>query len=341
VEVLLSDTQEPNRFDPILSASGQIWGLVPIECNGMAPWEQALGTLADDHHLEHRTVVDRNILPGISNPHERISSISVSNTMANLYPTSFPMPHWSASLFSISNPPEPHGIERRDTTLPDTTEVFQKHSLGRAISWNHHHVPTHPIMDDGEPTCVNTALELVISNDDCITGSRKGAFLLKAIHCPGACVGFELGSDYSLLQHLYVAELAGLPQLDNLSTLGLIVAVSFSAHRIAIASWRTLKVWSLEPRAFLDPEHSLAGAAGVPDDDCFIKNCGWSYYSSEPIDRNCVMLSPVELPSSAVIFGLEFRGEDELWGWTEAGLCRWNFGPEAKGRREVVLLEGA
>lgn len=200
---------------------------------------------------------------------------------------------------------------------------------------------TFPFPIDGALDCVNTVLELVISNEDCITGSRKGAFLLKAVHDPGYCNPFELERDYPALQHVFVAELAGLPQLDNLSTLGLIVAVSHRAHRIAIASWRTLKVWSLDPQAFLDPEYSLGGAEGVPDDYCFIKDCGRSYYSSEPVDRGCIMLYPVELPSSAVVFGLEFRGEDELWGWTESGLCRWNFGVAAKGRREEGLLEGA
>ena len=250
------------------------------------------------------------------------------------------MPHWTVPPHSISAALVSQSIERRDTILPAKVEVFQKHSLGRAIACHHHHLITYPLPADGTLDCVNTALELVISNQHCVTGSRKGAFLLKAVHHPGYCKDFELDKDYPALQHVFVAQLAMLPHLNNLSTLGLIVAVSDRAHRIAIASWRTLKVWSLDPQAFLDPEYSLGGAEGVPDDYCFIKGCGWSYYSSEPIDRGCIMLYPVELPSSAVVFGLEFRGEDELWGWTESGLCRWNLGPAAKGRREECLLEG-
>jgi hypothetical protein len=169
-------------------------------------------------------------------------------------------------------------------------------------------------------------------------GSRKGAFLLKALEFPEHCKGFELRTDYDSLQHVFVAQLAGLPQLDNLSTLGLIVAVSPHAYRIAIASWRTLKVWSLDPQAFLEPGYSLGGGEGVPDDYAFIEGCGWQFYSSEPIYRDCIMLSPVELPNSAVIFALEFRAENELWGWTERGLCRWEFGPSAQGRKEEDFL---
>lgn len=236
-------------------------------------------------------------------------------------------------------------INRIDTILPDITGSFQKRSLGRAIACHHHHhhYHYHPTTLDYSGKdfliCLNTALELVISNEDCITSSRKGAFLLKALEYPNHCTDFDLHKDYALLAHMYVAQLAGLPQLDNLSTLGLIVAVSPWAHRIAIASWRTLKVWSLDPQAFLDPEYSLGGAERASDDSAFFKDCGWQYYSSEPIDRNCVMLYPVQLPNSAVIYTLEFRSEDELWGWTENGLCRWNFGPGANGKREISGLE--
>jgi hypothetical protein len=178
------------------------------------------------------------------------------------------------------------------------------------------------------------ALELMISRENSDTlRSREGAYILKAIEYPPQCLDFDLDADYQSLHHVYVAQLSQLPDLTNLSSIGLILAISHTAHRIAIASWKTVKIWSLDPRAFLDPGYSLSGAEGVPGDYSFIEGCGWQYYGCAKTERECVVLEPVELPSCGVVFGLEFRGEDELWGWGDEGLVRWSFGVHGQGKR--------
>lgn len=167
---------------------------------------------------------------------------------------------------------------------------------------------------------------------------REGAYILKAIQYPPQCAVFDLDVDYHSLHHVYIAQLSQLPDLTNLSSIGLIIAISHHAQRIAIASWKTVKIWSLEPKAFLDPDYSLSGAEGVPGDYAFTEGCGWQYYGSAKTERECVLLEPVELPSCGVVFGLEFRGEDELWGWSDEGLVRWRFGVHCQGRRGWDML---
>jgi hypothetical protein len=164
--------------------------------------------------------------------------------------------------------------------------------------------------------------------------TRKGAYLLKALDYPNSCVHFDLERDYDNLDHYYVAELVGLPDLQNLSTLGLKLAVSPKAYRIAIASWKSVKVWSLDPKAFLDPDYGLRGGRSdlVPSDYAYTEGCGWQFYDCEYPDQLCVALEPVELPSSRVVYGLEFRDEDELWGWCEDGIVKWSFGARATAK---------
>ncbi|KAF2244071.1 hypothetical protein BU26DRAFT_569078 [Trematosphaeria pertusa] len=296
----------------------------------------------DELTLERRTMRNpEEVGPLYPLAPERIADISIQGKAIHLLPNTIPMPHWTTH-----SPIPPQGIletmARRDTYLPDVVDIFPKQPLGRTIAHHHHHMIKEQDLNDGEPTCVNAALELMITRDEPYgLANRVGAFLLKALHYPDGCSHFNLSADYPTLHHVFVAYLAGLPDLHNLSTLGLILAVSPAAHRIAIASWKTVKVWSLDPQAFLDPEYSLAGGEGVPGDYAFIEGCGWRYYDSGAYARDCVVLEPVELPSAGVVFGLDFRDEDELWGWCEPGLVRWKFGVHACGRRDEAKLESA
>lgn len=181
-------------------------------------------------------------------------------------------------------------------------------------------------------------LELMIGRmDHAFTEyDRDGAFILKAFDVHRGCNGFDPDEDDLDLSHFYVARLVDLPDLHNLSTLGYRIAVSPKGYRIAIASWKTVRVWAIDPMAFLDPSYSLSGGRGVPGDFFYTERCGWQYYKTEDIVNGCVELKPIELPSVGVVYGLEFHGEDELWGWTERGLCRWNFGASGTGERCVA-----
>lgn len=266
---------------------------------------------------------------------EFFSDIQIRGRKVHLLPPWCPIPQWTVPNFSGRL-----DIERRNNYLPDDVEAFRSPSLGVAIGSHHHHQITEDELNDGDPTCVNTALELMISREELPNNipGRTGAFLLKAVHYPDTCEKFDLNKDYPYLYHVFVAKLAGLgSNLFNLSSLGLRVAVSPRSHRIAISNWKRVLVWALDPKAFLDPGTLPDGT--VPGDHAYVEGCGWRYYQSGRREIEMVVLEPVELPECGVVFKLEFRREDELWAWTERGLVRWRFGVWAEGRREVVVLE--
>ena len=74
------------------------------------------------------------------------------------------------------------------------------------------------------------------------------------------------------------------------------------------------------------------------DDPGYRQECGWQFYGNEIKWGECIVLEPVELPNSGVIFGLEFRTEDELWGWSDKGIIRWKFDSHSRGLREKSEL---
>ncbi|KAF2687126.1 hypothetical protein K458DRAFT_186123 [Lentithecium fluviatile CBS 122367] len=284
----------------------------------------------------HTVAMTQNVGPA---PTEPVGAIAIQGKDIHLYPTAVPMPYWTQTSNTFNRT---SGIiyrfERRETYLPDVVEAFPKQSLGRVIACHHHHQVEDKSLNDGERTCVNTALELMIARDDRDLPfglrTRSGTFLLKALHYldQDHCTKFDMDADYPTLQHVFVAQLVGL-NLSNLSSIGIKLAISPRAHRIAIVNWRTLLVYAVDPRAFLDPNYSLAGDEGVPGDYAFIEGCGWQFYQNGEFERDCVMLEPVELECKGVVFGLEWRTEDELWGWTEEGVVRWNVGVGATGKR--------
>jgi hypothetical protein len=281
------------------------------------------------------------------NPGITVGSFNVRSAKPqriHLCPTTIPVPWWT-----LKTPPTPHSpgskasFERRVNHLPHTVEAFPRPSLGHVLATHHHHHIQDQTLNDGVPTCVNTALELMISREEPdahFGATRQGIFLLKALHYPDACEPFEKDKDYPNLQHVFVAELAGLG-LDNLSSIGVKLAISPRSTRIVIAHWRTLRIYALDPAAFLDPEYAVPNGDGVPGDYAYIEGCGWQCYSSNRFDKECVVLEPVELESKGVIFGLEWRNEDELWGWTDGGVVRWRMGVGAKGRRGEGNLDAS
>lgn len=166
---------------------------------------------------------------------------------------------------------------------------------------------------------------------------RVGAFILKAVHYPDTCEMFDLNDDYRNLYHVFVARLAGLGSLFNLSTLGIRMAVSPCGQRIAMASWKRVLVWALDPKAFLDPATLADGS--VPGDHAYLEGCGYQYYQCNKLYEEMVELQPAQLPEVGVVFDLAFREEDELWAWTEKGLVRWRFGVWSNRRRDITTLE--
>jgi hypothetical protein len=291
------------------------------------------------------TEKSEEIVLNTENPGITVGSFDVRGAKQqriHLCPTTIPVPWWTLTNLPTANP---LGIkpsyERRINHLPHTVEAFSRPSLGHVLATHHHHRIEDPSLNDGAPTCVNTALELMISRqepDAHFGATRQGIFLLKALHYPDSCEPFDKDKDYASLQHVFVAELAGL-DLNNLSSIGIKLAISPNSTRIAIAHWRSLRIYALDPVAFLDPEYAIPNGDGVPGDYAYIEGCGWQYYSSNRFEKECVVLEPVKLESKGVVFGLEWRNEDELWGWTDGGVVRWRMGVGAKGRKGEGMLD--
>lgn len=266
--------------------------------------------------------------------------MQVRGKKLHLFQSCLPVPRWT-----VSNILSRLEIHRRNNYLPDDVEAFSSPSLGKAISFHHHHRVTDPQLNDGAPTCLNTALEVMLRREEhnCtaprwLTPGRVGAFLLKAIHycADSSCDTFDLEKDYSNLHHVFVARLVGL-EMFNLSSLGVRMAVSPHSHRIAMSSWKRVLVYAIDSKAFLDPGTLPEGT--VPGDYAYLEGCGYRYYQSNPLDQEMVELHPVELPEAGVVFELAFREEDELWAWTDRGLVKWKFGPGACGGRDTAMLE--
>ncbi|CAI6340492.1 unnamed protein product [Periconia digitata] len=248
-------------------------------------------------------------------------------------------------------------FESRDPEFPESIGIFTRPSFGYTLA-THHYCSSLRSSDtfgasNGERGCVNTALKFAISREalgasPLSSRKKQGAFLVKAFDFADSCHDFDWDEDRFQQQYLVVARLIAHPDLCNLSTLGLIVAVSPGAHRIAVSSWRTLVVYSLDPQAFLDPDYSLSRAM-IPAPDLYMlpsypenqkERCGWEYYSNANIIESCVELEPVRLECKGVVYGLEWRDENELWGWAENGLVRWTMGSMMKGARGYGSIGG-
>jgi hypothetical protein len=186
---------------------------------------------------------------------------------------------------------------------------------------------------------------MITADDPELTDGRCGAFLLKIIHRSTSTCGpyrMEL-NDSGMAEHFYVARLAGVPIVDRtLSTTGLKIAVSPGANRIAIAHWKTVKVWALDPDVLLNPIpfDLIHGQEGlVPGDYLHSEGRGWEYYACGEYEEGLVVLEPVELPMCGVVYDLEFTDEDELWGHCDGELVRWSFGARARAKTVVKDLE--
>lgn len=298
----------------------------------------------DPSAIVRKTIVKEEAgMPGVTPISEHMADVVIQGLNIHLHPFPLPMPHWT--MRSNNNPPNVafgNIITRRDMYLPDDDDgVFRTSAMGQYLATHHHHRIKAKDLNNGEPTCVNTALELIITRDESTYGapSRKGAFLLKAFHYPDTCDHFDVNTEYHHLLHTIVAQLGGLPSLYELSTLGLKLAVSPRSHRIAIASWRTLLVYALDPQAFLDPEYSLHWDMKEARNPAYLDGSGWMYYRNEKLKNRAVVLEPVRVPNKGVLHMLEWRTEDELWGWGDEGLVRWRIGCLARGERGVEELK--
>ncbi|KAL1955379.1 hypothetical protein VTO42DRAFT_8599 [Malbranchea cinnamomea] len=98
------------------------------------------------------------------------------------------------------------------------------------------------------------------------------------------------------------------------------VAASHSGTRLAIATWKTIRVWAFEPSELIT------------------SNANHFYPACMEHAPGVVDLEPIVLHADAVIFSLAFVGETELVCVTDKGVLKWDLGPCARGQRLVDLL---
>ncbi|KAI9830449.1 MAG: hypothetical protein M1819_005701 [Sarea resinae] len=111
-----------------------------------------------------------------------------------------------------------------------------------------------------------------------------------------------------------VMVLIGFPR--NWSSIGQIIATSPKLTRIAVANWRSVLVWTLEPHIFLGGRTVWERKEGLP----------WKRHQ---------IVHPMTFASEGVVHSLSFGTDDVLWAVTDRGLFQWNMGPSSAGRRET------
>ncbi|PSN67521.1 hypothetical protein BS50DRAFT_677047 [Corynespora cassiicola Philippines] len=315
------------------------------------------------HNVEDPVTLEIRTMEHVQQLYEhygyRFTRIEVGSKRWSLLPEHIPHPKWTAS---ITSEPQRDFVYREfpDMNLPaDFGTGCERRFIGRPIAQFHEH--RHPDLRrnynprrNNRRACTNIILTLVITTpythpryNPSPVACRSGAFLLKASYSafrsPTTCYPTD---PYIMSEawHMYtpVARLDGIPDLDNLCTEGLKIAVSPLCTRIAIAHWRSVLIYAINPEAFLRPEVGTAGKGrhDTDEDKCYRRRCGWEYHGNLPVWENeCVVLPPIQLPEvKGVVFDLEFRTEDEVWAWGEAGLSRWEFAGDIWTEREEKVL---
>ncbi|PYH89280.1 hypothetical protein BO71DRAFT_453528 [Aspergillus ellipticus CBS 707.79] len=101
------------------------------------------------------------------------------------------------------------------------------------------------------------------------------------------------------------------------SSLGCIVAASRLGTRIAVANWKTIYIWALEPNALIEQNAT-----------------GFYPPSSWPVGSEVIELRPMVLSLEAVCFQLCFaQNENELVALTDKGLMSWDLSPSGRGQK--------
>lgn len=290
-------------------------------------------SLNNSRHLIEEVIHD---FPATMVLDDRVSSIHALEDTFFFSSRSIPMPLWKGT-------PSRQGwtFARENTNLPELHALWSSDATCIPITHYHHHRIEQRDLHNGAPTCVNTALKLIINREvnrrPNVIPSRRGVFVLKSVHFPHGCKRFNPYARNGILEHLPVAYLADPPNLESLPSIGMKIAISPRKLRIALAAWRTVRIYSIDPLAFLSPKYSYGSAETHSrynaHDFAFVERCGWSYYSNAVRENGCVVLEPVDLPSTGVIYAMDWTDENELWALTNEGICKWDIGVHAKGQK--------
>jgi hypothetical protein len=306
------------------------------------------------HHLykfvRYSSVTDLNGTQYLTNTNEatlksstvapdRITHIAIRRNRAMFFPRIFQIPFWVGDIDFPSGPAGGASVfSREETSLPAGVVGVVTPRVGIYLAQRHIHGSWDAILNSDEP-CVNGVLKLFISRDkyhiNQVVPARQGAYIVRTIQWPTHAKNDTLG-------YKFVARLANTPSFENLPTNGLKVAVSPRSRRIALAAWRTLRVYSIEPKVFLLPDRSSYnsndGNAYTYCDPKPIAAWRSGYYNNWTHEEEQVVLEPLELSSTGVIHVLHWTSEYELWALTDEGVCRWNVGVWANAQKTVSEL---
>lgn len=269
---------------------------------------------------------------------ECIVDMEVRKRTAVLYPQIVQLPYWTANPYSYGK------FLKIPIALPYWPGIIQGQAHGVPIAQDHRHKIRDKDIRGGRSFCINTALKLSVCRevpaDARVPDDAEGVFVLKVIQSRSHCRPFDHYTYQDSMEHLFVARLSDPPCLTNLPSNGLKVAISPRSRRIALAAWRTLRIYSIEPLAFLNSSYAAQDHfLKYPSDYAYTEECGYNYYKNNAIGTTGVVLEPVDIPSSGVIYGIQWRNEDELWAWTDEGVCKWNLGVWTNGRRGISELQ--
>lgn len=303
-------------------------------------------TTLDGPHLLTQTAEDTLNWEELAT--NRVTHVELRRDKAIFFSRLFQMPFCVATM--NSSPKWDRSslfFPREETSMPAGVAGVTSSRQGIYLAQRHLHKLLDADLNQHEP-CVNAVLKLFISRDKyhIAPGGRalQGAYIVRTIRSSGdSCEAFDPLARNGTLYYRYVARLADTPSFENLPTIGLKVAVSPHSYRIALAAWRTLRIYALNPKVFLS---SNRASYGPSDNGNAFTYCdlyptdAWrsGYYNNLAREEEHVLLEPVEVPSTGVIHALRWVSEDELWALTDEGICRWNIGVWATGQRTVSEL---
>jgi hypothetical protein len=303
------------------------------------------GSVADLNGTQYLTQTNEATLKPSTVDPDRITHVVIRRNRAMFFPRIFQIPFWVGDMVFPSGPASSDSMfSREETSLPAGVSGVVTPRQGIYLAQRHIHGSWDAALNGNEP-CVNGVLKLFISRDKYhvhqVVPARQGAYIMRTIQWPTSCEGFDphARNDTS---YRFVARLADTPSFENLPTIGLKVAVSPRSCRIALAAWRTLRVYSIEPKVFLLPDRasysSNAGNAHTYCDPSPTPAWRSGYYSNWTHEEEQVVLEPLELSSTGVIHALHWTSECELWALTDEGVCRWNVSVWANARKTVSEL---
>jgi hypothetical protein len=189
--------------------------------------------------------------------------------------------------------------------------------------------------------------------------SEMKCLLIKGSVSSDDCTEIDLEKPFPSLEHEVVGILDGI-DLHKETSIGQVVAITKKRHRIAIATWDRVLLYSINPSAFLKADvGSLAKDEVVKvkrsrrqslqfsnksrefadeEDATYSKHTGQGYYRDYEkfYKKRIVRLTPIELPSRGVVHKLHFVGKNSLWAWTDRGLVKWDWSPKTALQEGVV-----